>query len=66
MCQRTLGYLPGFHEVPRTLGYPSAFMHTQEYPELAQGTLGYPGVFGVLKLPLGSCKYCIKDEEMCS
>ena len=58
MCQKSPGYLPGFHEVPRgtpeylgvlcmccTLGYPSASLHTLEYPEVAQGTLGYSGVF---------------------
>ena len=73
------GVPPGFREVPPRnlgvtghalhvmhLGVSSAFPHTPEYSAVTHGTLGYPGVLGVLKLPLGSCKYCMKDEEMCS
>ena len=79
MCQLTLGYPPGFREVPpRNLGVTGHALHvmhlgvSQRIPTYS-GVLcsdprypRMPCVLGVLKLPLGSCKYCMKDEEMCS
>ena len=79
MCQLTLGYPPGFREVPRkNLGVTGHALHVmylgvpqriQTYSGVLCSDPRYPRipcVLGVLKLPLGSCKYCMKDEEMCS
>ena len=79
MCQPTLGYPCGFREVPpRNLEVTGHALHvmylgvSQRIPTYS-GVLGsdpryprMPCVLGYLKLPLGSCKYCMKDEEMCS